>query len=54
MTETPIDVDAIIASLDPALADPGDNPWGGANLERCGEYPACSGTEAVREREVTR
>lgn len=30
MTDQPIDVDGILASLDPALADPGDDPWGRA------------------------
>lgn len=35
-----IDVDAILASLGPEFDDPGDNPWGGANLEKCGD-PAC-------------
>jgi hypothetical protein len=35
-----IDVDAILASLPPAFDDPGENPWGGANLEKCGD-PAC-------------
>lgn len=29
-----IDVDAIFDSLDPSLADPGFDPWGGANLAR--------------------
>ena len=37
----PIDVDAVLAALDPALADPGDDPWGGANLANCGECAAC-------------
>jgi hypothetical protein len=35
-----IDVDAILASLGPELDDAGKNPWGSANLERCGD-PAC-------------
>ncbi|WP_068059187.1 hypothetical protein [Nocardia xishanensis] len=28
----PIDVDAILGSLGPEYNDPGDDPWGGANL----------------------
>ncbi|MFC4951252.1 Panacea domain-containing protein [Pseudonocardia sp. GCM10023141] len=28
----PVDVGALLASLDAALADPGEDPWGGANL----------------------
>lgn len=41
----PIDVDAILESLDKDLLDPGDNPWGGANLEPCGdENCRCSKT----------
>ena len=29
----PVDVDAILDSLGPEFDDPGDDPWGGANLE---------------------
>lgn len=38
----PIDVDSLLASLDPALADSGENQWGSANLESCGECPSCA------------
>lgn len=34
----PVDVDAILASLGPEFDDPGDDPWGGGNLEPSDAY----------------
>lgn len=34
-----VDVDAILASLGPELADPGDSPWGTAFREPSGDCP---------------
>lgn len=34
----PVDVDAILEELGDEFDDPGDSPWGGANLEW---HPSC-------------
>lgn len=45
----PVDVDAILASLGDEYMDPGDDPWGGANLTAC-HGPCCGGP--VDEEEI--